>query len=237
MTDEPDNDPYGKPPKDVFKDFLEAAGKTVGENETLAAEQAARKSERDALRQKLQGDYADAKEILREKYEGHLQPILALLETLPAKDGKKFHVKLEFTDGGVDEAAEALDESRYDGPSLHITVRYDKDWGTPPKQDEIQPMIRLTIAPHNSYMPNEELTVTRFDQLYESWDQGGAGPKSHDESTAYGYDDFRQKLGEWLGANAPDRLQDIIAAKDGPAPKGPTLPRATGKYKGGALKP
>ncbi|HYD17217.1 MAG TPA: hypothetical protein VEF76_01905 [Patescibacteria group bacterium] len=237
MADDPANDPYGKPPKDIFKDFLDAASRTVEVNESLAAEQAARKAERDAMRIRLQDQYDEARDGLRDKYEGHLQPILAALESLPAKDGRKFHVKLEFSDGGVAAAAEALDEYLYNGPCLTISVRYDKDWGTPPKPDEIQPMIQITIAPGNSYAPNEELTVKRFDKLYESWDQGGMTAKSHDESNAYGYDDLRQKLGEWLGDNAGDRLQDVIEAKNGPPPKPPSLPPTVKKYKGGALKP
>ncbi|MDI1226312.1 MAG: hypothetical protein PSY14_01320 [bacterium] len=227
----------GKPPKDVFKDFLDAASKKAGENQTHANEQAALKSQKDALRAELLRQCNDAKDGMRERYEGHIHPILSLLETLPEKDGKKFHVKVAFSDGNIDEAVEALDEILHDGPTLTITVRYDKDWGKEvASQTDIHPMIKVVLEPV-SYRTDDDISVTRFDKLSEDWDIGGGFTKKHDESSAYGYDSLREALGEWLADNAPDRIADIVAAKDGPPPKGPTLPPATNKYKGGALRP
>ncbi len=227
----------GKPPKDVFKDFLEAASKKVEENQTLAGEQAALKGQKDTLRAELLRECNEAKDGMREKYEGHIHPILSLLESLPEKDGKKFHVKVGFSDGNIDEAVEALDETLHDGPTLTITVRYDKDWGKDvASPTEIHPMIQIVLAPV-SHRSDEDIAVTRFDKLSEDWDIGGGFTKKHEESPAYGYDSLREALGEWLGDNAPDRIPDIVAAKEGPPPKGPTLPPATKKYKGGALRP
>lgn len=226
-----------KPPKDVFRDFLDAASKKVEENQTRADEQAALKDQKDALRAELLQKCSDVKDGMRERYEGHLHPILSVLESLPEKDGKKFHVKVAFSDGNIDEAVDALDEHMHDGPTLTITVRYDKDWGKEVfSPTDNHPMIRIVIEPV-SYMSDDDISVTRFDKLSEDWDIGGGFSKKHEESPAYGYDALREALGEWLGDTAPDRIADIVAAKDGPPPKGPTLPPATKKYKGGALRP
>jgi hypothetical protein len=225
-----------KPPKDVFRDFLEAASKKAEENQARADEQAALKDQKDALRAELMQKCADAKDVLREKYEGHIHPILSVLEALPEKDGKKFHVKVAFSDGNIDEAVEALDEHLHDGPTLTITLRHDKDWGKEVSSTtDIHPMIKIVIEP--SYMSNDDITIKRFDKLSEDWDIGGGFSKKHDETTVYGYDGLREALGEWLADNASDRIADIVAAKDGPPPKGPALPPATKKYKGGALRP
>ena len=229
--------PEDNKPKDVFRDFLDAASKKLEENQARADEQAALKDQKDALRAELLQKCSDLKDGMRERYEGNIHPILSVLETLPEKDGKKFQVKVAFSDGNIDEAVEALDEFLHDGPTLTITVRYDQDWGKEvASPTDIHPMIKIVIEPISSTQ-DDTISVTRFDKISEDWDIGGGFAKKHDVSTAYGYDGLRETLGEWLADNAPDRIADIVAAKDGPPPKGPTLPPATKKYKGGALRP